>query len=401
MSANRSWRGVAVICMCLVFGACAVEAPSASADGAAGWVAGKLVSGAGGAATDAVVGSLMAHAGLDPTTNELREISGKLTQLSNQIKDLQSTSNKILRAVLDESFSARYESLDISTISKFQGDYACYLDAAKEPAEREACWSRFAAWAPSARLSSAVDKFNDLLMNPKTTIVEAYAKSLVATRPFYTLQDHKKVVEFFHYLDDLQVAATVLSVEAENLVAASKGPEAMRTAHAVALLEARTLVQRRAEQSARNPLATPVGVLDVQLGLWLDPHQQRGRRDFWEAVHLWDGKRPWRLPTESELLNMVKERGNKTVKAYLSQDAGMGHALADVPESGPTGELWTSSSNCFNHFGAKICHNTVSTNNAYVRAYETPRDSSGPKFYSFLVSGLWDEEREQYAFLLR
>ncbi len=152
-------------------------------------------------------------------------------------------------------------------------------------------------------------------------------------------------------------------------------------------------MQRRTEQSARNPLEAPIGVLDVQQGLWLDPHTPRGRRDYWSAEHLWDGKRSWRLPTEPELLPMVRERGDLTVKTYLARDAGMGNALVDVPEYGPTGEFWTMSSNCFDYFQSKSCHNTVSTNNAYVRSYETPRDPSGPRFYSFLVSRLHDGEK--------
>lgn len=147
MFVKKGWGALCVVCVCLLFGASAVEAPAASANGggAASFVAGKLLSGAGAGAAEAVVGNLMAQAGLDPTTNALKEISAQLAQLSNQIKDLHATTNRALKEVLDASFSGRYDELDISKISKFQSDYACYLDARKSQVERNDCRARFKA----------------------------------------------------------------------------------------------------------------------------------------------------------------------------------------------------------------------------------------------------------------
>src|ERR1700760_4789712 len=173
MVAKGRRRAISVVCIFLVVGAVVVEAPAASASPAS-FIAGKLASGAG----EAVMGKLMAQAGLDPTANALSVISAQLTQLSNQIKELKGTSDKTLREVLDASFAGRYDQLEISTITKFEEDYVCYLDPRKALATRETCRTRFKRQAPSAQLGTATDKFNDLLMNPKTTIVEAYAKSL-------------------------------------------------------------------------------------------------------------------------------------------------------------------------------------------------------------------------------
>src|SRR5262249_41244593 len=133
------------------------------------------------------------------------------------------------------------------------------------------CRARFKAQAQSAHLWSAADKLNDLLQHPHTTIVEAYAKSLVGVRPFYTTADQKKVSEFFEYLDDLQVSATVLSVEAESLAASEKGGTAVAEAQAVARREAKTLEERRTAQFDRNPIAPAPGVLDTRAKLWLNP----------------------------------------------------------------------------------------------------------------------------------
>ena len=97
---------------------------------------------------------------------------------------------------------------------------------------------------------------------------------------------------------------------------------------------------------------------------------------------------------------MVKDRGDKTVKKYLIDDAGMASTLANVDEFGPRGEFWTSTK--ANTCGLKyllLCRQTVSTNNAYVRDHATPLDSSEPKFFSFLVAGLSDQERTRYQFL--
>jgi hypothetical protein len=340
----------------------------------------------------------MAKAGLDPTANALSEISAQLTQLSNQIKELQGTSDKTLREVLDASFAGRYDELEISKITKFQEDLVCYLDPHKGLVAREACRTRFKRQAPSAHLWNAANKFNDLLLNPKTTIVEAYAKSLVGTRPFYTVEDQTRVTEFFTYLDDLEVTATTLSVEAENVVAAEEGPEAVTETWETSKLEAETLARRRTDQLARNPVTAIPGPLDTRQKLWLNT-SGRGLRDYWSAAQV---NGAWRLPTEPELLTMVKDRGETTVRKYLIDEAGMGTAFANVAEFGGSGELWTSTEDtgCVRLFGSP-CHKAVSTNDAYVRLKLTPHGSTEPKFYSFLVADLSAHEKSRYAFLMK
>lgn len=391
--ANGSWRAVCVVCICVVFGAVTIEAPAASATPAS-FVAGKLASGAG----EAVMGKLMAKAGLDPTTNALSEISEQLTRLSNQIKELQGTSDKTLREVLDASFAGRYDQLEISTITKFQEDLVCYLDPHKALTTREACRIRFKRQAPSANLWNVANKFNDLLLNPKTTIVEAYAKSLLGTRPFYTVEDQRKVTEIFTYLDDLDVTATTLSVEAENLVAAGEGPEAVREAWETSKLEAGTLAQRRSDQLVRNPVAPIPGPLDIAQKLWLNP-TERGLHDYWTAAQV---NGIWRLPTQPELLAMVQNHGATTVRKYLIEQAGMGTALANVAEFGESGELWTSTDvpSCLTLYGGP-CHLAISTNTAYTRIKYTPHGSTVPKYYSIQVADLSAHEKGRYAFLLK
>jgi hypothetical protein len=405
MLARRSWLVVAVACVCVGFGVAAVKAPPASAD-AGSWVAEKLVSGAGSGAGDAALGGLMAHAGLDPTTEALKEISAHLTQLSNQIKDLQATSDRTLRAVLDASLIGRYDVLEVSNVTKLQEDFACYVDAKKEKDRREACRARFKSLANAQHLATAAGKYNDLLANPHTTIVESYAKTLAVGTddPFYTPQDQDRVGRFYDYLDDLQVAATTLSIEARTLVATEEGPEKLSTAEAVNKLEGESLEAHRAAQRVRNPLEKIPGTLETNLALWIDTTTQRGQRDFWSAVHArWDGTRLWVLPSKPQLLSMVKGRGDKTVKRYLVVDADMGEALAGVPESGPTGQLWTSTpAYCnFGELEGPQCRDAVSTNNAYVRAQPAPHDSTEPRFYSFLVTPMNDKERDRYRFLLK
>ena len=393
MVTNGYWRAVCVTCICLVFGATAIEAPAASATPAS-FVAGKLASGAG----EAVIGKLMAKAGLDPTANALSEISAQLTQLSNQIKELQGTSDKTLREVLDASFAGRYDELEISKITKFQEDLVCYLDPHKTLTTREVCRLRFKRQAPSADLWNVANKFHDLLLNPKTTIVEAYAKSLLGTRPFYTVEDQRKVTEMFTYLDDLEVTATVLSVEAENVAAAAEGPEAVKDAWEISKLEAETLAHRRADQLVRNPVAPIPGPLDISQKLWLNP-AERGLHDYWTAAH---ANGIWRLPTQPELLAMVQNHGAITVRKYLIEQAGMGTALANVAEFGESGELWTSTdvASCLSLYGVP-CHLAISTNVAYTRIKLTPHGSTVPKYYSIQVADLNAHEKSRYAFLLR
>ena len=391
--ARGRWRATCALCIGLVFGAVAMEAPVASATPAS-FVAGKLASGAG----EAVMGKLLAKAGLDPTANALKEISAQLTQLSNQIKELQGTSDKTLREVLDASFAGRYDELEISKITKFQEDLVCYLNPHKVQSEREVCRLRFKRQSPAADLWNVANKFHDLLLNPKTTIVEAYAKSLLGTRPFYTLEDHKKVTEMFTYLDDLEVTATVLSVEAENVAAVAEGPEAVNDAWEISKLEAETLARRRADQLLRNPVAPIPGPLDVTQKIWLNPIE-RGLLDYWSAAHV---NGIWRLPTEPELLTMVKNHGSTTVRKYLIEEAGMGTALTHVAEFGETGELWTSTEipHCAVIYGGP-CHIAISTNIAYPRLKVTPHGSTHPKYYSIQVADLNHHEQSRYAFLSR
>jgi hypothetical protein len=370
-----------------------VEAPAASATPAS-FIAGKLASGAG----EAVMGKLMAKAGLDPTTQALSEISAQLTHLSNQIKSLQGTSDRTLREVLDASLTERYDQLEISTITKFQEDLVCYLDPHKTLALRETCRSRFKLQAPSAQLRRAADKIHDLLIHPKTTIVESYAKSLAGTRPFYTVEDQKKVTDFFAYLDDLEVTATALSVEADNVVAAEGGPQAVADAWKASKREAETLTQRRADQLVRNPVAPIPGPLDTVQKLWLNP-TERGLHDYWTAAQV---NGIWRLPTQPELLGMVQHHGATTVRKYLIEQAGMGTALAHVAEFGESGELWTSTEvpSCLTVYGAP-CHLAMSTNIAYTRIKLTPHGSTVPKYYSIQVADLNAHEKGRYAFLMK
>jgi hypothetical protein len=370
-----------------------VEAPVASATPAS-FVAGKLASGAG----EAVMGKLLAKAGLDPTANALKEISAQLAQLSNQIKELQVTGDRTLREVLDASLVQRYDELEISKITRFQDDLTCYLDPHKSLSTREACRLRFKRQAPAANLLEVAGRFKDLLQNPKTTIVETYAKSLLGTRPFYTVEDQRKVTEMFTYLDDLEVTATVLSVEAENVVAATEGPEAVEDVWIISKLEAETLAEGRAEQLARNPVAPIPGPLDVAQKLWLNPNG-RGLLDYWSAAHV---NGIWRLPTEPELMTMIKHHGSATVRQYLINEAGLGTALAHVAEFGETGELWTSTEvpHCSVFYGGP-CHVAISTNIAYPRVKVTPHGSTHPKYYSIQVANLNHHELSRYAFLLR
>ena len=67
------------------------------------------------------------------------------------------------------------------------------------------------------------------------------------------------------------------------------------------------------------------------LKLWIST-SGRGLRDYWSAA---PSGGMWRLPTTRELLDMVKDRGDKTVKKYLIDAAGMASTLADVDEFGP------------------------------------------------------------------
>jgi hypothetical protein len=393
MLGNGSLRAVCVACTCLAFGAAAVEAPAASATPAS-FVAGKLASGAG----EAVMGKLMAKAGLDPTANALSEISAQLTQLSNQIKALQGTSDRTLKEVLDASLLARYDQLEISTITRFQEDLVCYVDPHRTLAVRETCRTRFALQAPSAQLWRAADKIHDLLVHPQTTIVESYAKSLVGTRPFYTVEDQRKVTEFFTYLDDLLVTATTLSVEAHNVVGAEGGPKAVEDAWKASKREAESLSRRRAEQLVRNPVAPIPGPLDTVQKLWLNP-TERGLHDYWIAAQIHG---IWRLPTHAELLAMVQHHGATTVRKYLIEQAGMGTALVHVAEFGETGELWTSTEvpSCLTIYGAP-CHLAISTNIAYTRIKLTPHGSTVPKYHSIQVAELNPHEKGRYAFLFK
>ena len=78
----------------------------------------------------------------------------------------------------------------------------------------------------------------------------------------------------------------------------------------------------------------------------------------------------------------------------------MGAALGKADEFGPNGELWTSTKSFECGFNNLYnCYETVSTNNAYVRAYGASPGASTPKFFSFLVSRLSAHELTRYEFL--
>jgi hypothetical protein len=299
--------------------------------------------------------------------------------------------------VLKGAFDTRFDQLDISTITKFEGDIACHVDASRSQGERDGCRARFKSQAVGAQLWRIADKFNDLLTNPGSTIVQAYAKRLLGTRRFYTVGDQKKVDDLLLYLDDLQVSATMASVEAENLDAVGKDPAAVAQAEATAGAESRTLEGRRDKQLNLNPTFPNPGVLDTRRKLWLSTSWQGQTTHPFEKVG-----GTWHLPTVDEVLNMVQDRGNKTVKTYLVEDAGMGNALARADEFGPQGELWTSTSASSCGFVILACWKAVSTNNAYVRTYNTSiKAGGGPKLFSFLVSGIDAQERTRYQFLWR
>jgi hypothetical protein len=366
----------------------------AQADGLAGWAAGQLLSGAGSGAASAVLGTLMAQAGLDPTTNALKEIDSKLTQISQQITSLQATANVTLTTLLKSTFDIRIDALQITKIKLLEDDIACWGDAARPLRERVGCRDNFRTNAVPSDLNSVVGVYNDLLDGVSTTVVQAYARSLAGATRFYTQADQQQVIDLYTYLDDLQVAATVEYAEAVNLAAVNNDTD-RETALANAEHERDAVDKNRADQAQRNPVSQIPGALDLTQRFWIyptafGPLQHAGSEKYRDR---------WRLPTTDEFASLASGRGNMTVKAYLSHDAGLETGLRNVPEYGDSGEFWTSTryKNPFFAFIANPCSNcyeTVSANDAQVRAHPETQ-----QFYVLFVSPLTEAETKHYGFL--
>jgi hypothetical protein len=351
------------------------------------------LSGAGSGAASAVLGNLMAQAGLDPTTNALKEIESKLTQISQQITSLQTTANATLTTLLKSTFDIRIDALQITKIKMLGDDIACWDDAGKTHAERLGCRDNFRTNAVPSDLNTVIGVYNDLLDGVNTTVVQAYARSLAGTTRFYTQAEEKQVIDLYSYLDDLQVAATVEYAEAVNLAAVDKSTD-QETAFANAKHERDAVDKNRAKQVERNPVSQIPGTLDLMQRFWIYPSAfgplpRAGNDRYLDR---------WRLPTADEFASLTAARGDMTVKAYLSREAGLESGLRNVPDYGDSGEFWTSTKyvNPFAMFVAPCsnCYLTVSTNNAYVRWHpETD------KFYVLFVSPMTDAELKHYSFL--
>lgn len=372
-----------------------VATPGASAQGnpLVSALAGKLLDGVGSGAGSAVVGALISNIGLDPTTNALNQISQQLEALKQQINALQATADKTLATILSSTFDSRLDNLKITTIEKLQDDYDCWVDKSKTQTQRDACRAHFKAQASPAELAQIINTFNDLLDSRGTTIAQAYAQKLVGAGRFYTQADQKHVTDFYTYLDSLQVAAVLFYAEAVNADAAGKSQADQEAAMAIAQREVDFLRQHRAKQLARNPVDALPGALSVEQRLWINP-QAKGLLTYYEASKDATDFGRWQLPSQQELTVMVQGRGNKTVKAYLSQDAGMADGLQDVAEYGDTGEFWTSTACPKLTLFINLCQLAVSTNDAQVRFHG--RDQ---RFYSIYVSPLDQAELSHYSFL--
>ena len=393
-------RHIALVVAVLLLASLAGGAKRADANGgAAAWVGGKLLEGAGSGAASAVVGNLMAHAGLDPTQKELEAIAAQLAVLSQQMTDLQATSKQTLEAVLGARFESQFNQLHVTTVRDLQSDYLCWLSPAKsekEQKKRESCRAHFETEAPKADLGAVVNHFNDLLAPAAgLSVVQTYAKLLVGSGRFYTRTDQHKVDQFATWLDSLQVAAATFYTEEKNLEAVGKDEAAAAKLHASAERGAELLAEHRADQQNRNPVASNPGVLDTRQRIWIRP-QAQDKLTLWKAIPA-KGSR-WALPSTGQILDMVRDRGSKTVKAYLTAAAGL--ELANVAEFGETGELWTSTrgNSCGTQY-ILACYQTVSTNNAYVREHGASTSGGGPMFYSILVSGPTAEESARYSFI--
>lgn len=368
-----------------------VATPGASAQGnpLVSALAGKLLDGVGSGAGSAVVGALISNIGLDPTTNALNQISQQLEALKQQITALQATADKTLATILSSTFDIRLDNLKITTIEKLEDDYDCWLDKSKTQTQRDACRAHFKAQASPVELTQIINTFNDLLDSRGTTIAQAYAQKLVGAGRFYTQANQKQVTDFYTYLDSLQVAAVLFYAEAVNGDAAGKSQADQEAAMATAQREVDFLRQHRAKQLARNPVDALPGALSVEQRLWINP-QAKGMLTYGEASDF--GR--WHLPSLEELSVMVQARGNKTVKAYLSQDAGLADGLKDVAEYGDTGEFWTSTACPKLTLFINLCQFAVSTNDAQVRFH-----SPSQRFYSIYVSPLDATELSHYSFL--
>ncbi len=386
---------VASLATAATFCAVTVATPvaPAQADGLAGWAAGQLLSGAGGGAAQAVLGTLISQAGLDPTTNALQAIDAKLAQISQQITTLQVTANTTLATLLKSTFDIRVDSLQVTKIKMLEDDIACWADAQKTATQRLGCRDNFRTNAVPSDLNGVVGVYNDLLDGVGTPVIQAYARSLAGTSGFYTQAEQRQVINVYTYLDDLQVAATVEYAEAVNLAAVDNGTS-QTAALANAMRERDLIDQNRARQAKRTPLTELPGTLDLTQRLWISPFAPGPVSHVGNDAY--EGR--WRLPSTNEFASLTSGRGDQTVKAYLSQRGGLQSALRDVPEYGSSGEFWTSTKyvNPLPMFGNPCpnCYYTVSTNDAYVRAHPETE-----KFYALYVSPLTDAEVQQFSFL--
>jgi hypothetical protein len=361
----------------------------------ASWVAGKLLEGAAGGVANAVVGNLMSQAGLDPTTNALGQISSQLAALSGQISALQSTADATLTAVLQTSFNIRMDQLPLKSIRDAESDI---YKSTKEtdPAMRTALRNHFESIAAAANFNLVVDKFDDLL-NPATTgtmtVVQHFAKSLVGQKRFYTPLDQFQTDRVFDFLDGMQVAADTNYIEHLYIVNPTTAP-------GIAKIEAEQLRTQRAAQIARNPDYSGFrdtngdyrGALDLKQRIWI-----RNLPQTFSQGHPGLGLNQLQLLSVPQFDSIAATRGDKTLWAYLKDDAGLTTAMVFVPEFGETGEFWTAT-NCDRNIG--YCRLTVSTNNAYVRSVDYPRDWTGPKRYVLEYGGLTAADQARYRFLL-
>ena len=384
-------RGIACVAAVVMLAVLAGGASPARANPAA-WIGGKLLSGAASGATSAVVGNLLAQAGLDPTANALNGIFEQLQQLSKQMSDLQATSKQSLEEILGARFESQFNELKVTTIRDLQADYVCYLDPKFDAAKRRSCKAHFETEAPKANLGDIVNTYNDRLTGGAgLSVVQTYAKMLVGSGHFYTKTDQHKVNLLFTWLDSLQVAAAVFYTETKNFEAV-KDPAQADTLHASAIRGAELLAEHRAEQQNKNPVPNNPGALDTRVRVWIKPQAQGFMSHSLAEPH---GDR-WALPSTDQLVDMVKDRGDKTVKKYLAENAGLD--MSKVDEFGNGGQLWTSTrgGECGPAY-PNSCWQAVSTNNAVVR--DNGVTTAGPNFPSILISGPTAHESARYSFI--
>jgi len=384
---------------------------------AAAFVSGKLLEGAGSAAAGAVIGMLMSQAGLDPTTNALKEINAKLEQLSAQISALQQTTDKTLNELLQEKFQNKITFLPFTTIRSVQSDLQAYT-AETSPNIKEAY--KLKVIDDAKNFNAVVDAFNDV-MNPTApgtlSVVQLYAKTTLFQKRFWAIHGQRETEKLFDYMDGMQVAAATAYSEYLFLSAPADRDPAVTLERAK--LEAKDLRAQRAGQIARNeiPTQTPSywsgGVIDIDQKLWIRNSPINREQGGQTGAQV----RGWGLPTVAQLHSIVAGRGDKTVKRYLAEDLGLTTAMDGVPEFGVTGELWTNdsvasptgcgtlffnSSLCQCGHDGRWCLRAASTNNAYVRVKEfCCSNDAGPKLYVVQVQPLtaYQPDITNYSYL--